>query len=76
MDKKNSNQHQDNKKSADKKQTGSEKNSQSGSDKNQTMGKKHDTDQDVSGRIPERKKEVNDDPDETSKKIPHMNQKN
>jgi hypothetical protein len=72
MEKKNSNQQQDSKKSADKKQTGSQS---TGSDKNQTLGKKHDAGDDTSSRIPDRKKEIDDDPNETSKKIPHMNQK-
>jgi hypothetical protein len=66
MEKKNSNQHQDSKKPADKKQQGS----QQGSDKNQPLGKRHD-----SVGEPDRKKEMDDNPDETSKKVPHMNQK-
>ena len=77
MEKKNSNQQQDKSKSADKKQTGAQSNQDKNQsqDKSQTIGKKHDADQDASGRIPDRKKEVDDDPEETKKKVPHMNQK-
>lgn len=71
MEKKNSNQHQDNKKPADKKRTGS----QSGSENDHALGKKHDSGEDTNSRIPDRKKQIDDDPNETARKVPNMNQK-